>query len=327
MALSDRAMAAALFAEQVVAAIMAKQAEGGPELRGQEVEGALRTAGYSVLGSGCYGAVLSIDTDNVLKVCTRKGDGYPVFAQWAQRNPGPHIPDIFWSIRISEDLFLCAMPKYRALTRDDECRVEALRNQGFHNAVPASSLGRTVATVLAALGKLAVEDMHLGNFMYCPTRGEYIITDPLSALRVTQEEAEYTVTGKRGIPQMRAQAELDFAEPASNARVVNAMTAGEIRGMQALVDSFGCGSFVDLHAIANHPVQGRGIIPGHVQQIKKRPVLDADMVRQFREMQVVEPKWAAWSLPAIDANAALHARFMPCPVPVNFMSKPGRLQC
>lgn len=219
MALSDRVLTAALFAEKVVAAVvhMGKQ-DADVILPGNMVSDALRAAKIPVLGAGYYGAVLHIPgTNNVLKVCACSTDAYPTYALWAQRNPGPGIPAIFWSIRINEDLFLCAMPKYSVLIDVDCARVQSLRAQGEYHEEPASYLGQAVQKVLRALGKFARKDMHDGNFMYCPTTGQYIITDPFASLTKSQDEAEGYATGTQRPKQMREQVVIDFDAPAREA--------------------------------------------------------------------------------------------------------------
>ncbi len=215
MALSDRVLTAALFAEKVVAAVAGLGAQDKYKSPGYDLSQALRVAQLSVSSAGHYGAVLAIPgTNDMLKVCACAEDGYPTFAQWAQRNPGPGIPDIFWSIRISDDLFLCAMPRYRELNGDDQDRVSAMRSQGEHHEEPASYLGKAVQRICRELGKMARKDMHTGNFMFCPERGEYIITDPFAELKVGQDEAEGYATGKPRAKQMREQVAIDFDAPA-----------------------------------------------------------------------------------------------------------------
>lgn len=215
MGISNRVMTAALFAEKIVPiAMRAETVNSEYASPAQELSTALSKAGVLVLGSGHYGAVLRIPgTDDVLKVCTCETDGYPTYAQWAQHNHGPGIPDIFWSIRISEYLFMCAMPVYRVLTSEDEDRVTALRDQGEYAAEPPSYLGKAEALVNKELGRFARKDMHTGNFMYCPMRGEYIITDPFAELRTTQDEAEGYATGKPRVPPIKEQGALDFDVP------------------------------------------------------------------------------------------------------------------
>lgn len=206
MAMDQRVLTAALFAEKVVAAMATSNQFG--------VRPTLERAGYEVLGAGCFGAVVRIPgTEDVLKVCDQAGDGYPVYAQWAQNNPGPAIPEIYYAQRIDERLFVCAMPAYQPLTHDDEGRVERMRDQHELEDEPSSYLGKAVAKVVDALDHLARRDMHIGNFMYCPHRGEYIITDPYAQLSVGQQEAEAYVTGRRVVPQIKDQLGLALAAP------------------------------------------------------------------------------------------------------------------
>lgn len=215
MALSDRVLIAALFAEKVVAAAAGLGVQDKDKSPGHDLSQALRAAKLTVRSAGHYGAVLPIPgTEDMLKVCACAEDGYPTFAQWAQRNPGPGIPDIFWSIRINDDLFLCAMPRYQELNDDDQDRVSAMRSQGEHTEFPNSYLGKAVQRICRELGKLARKDMHNGNFMFCAERGEYIITDPFAELKVGQDEAEGYATGKPRAKQMRYQVAIDFDAPA-----------------------------------------------------------------------------------------------------------------
>lgn len=237
MATSNRIVTAALFAEKVLAACQqVRGINANMDSPGEELKNAFRKAKISYLSHGHYGAVLPIPgTEDVLKVCAAATDGYPAYALWAQLNPGPGIPEIFYAQRIDEDFFVCAMPKYTALTADDKERAEKLRNQGENCSDPASYLGKAVKAVMKALGKVARKDMHMGNFMYCSRRGEYIITDPFAELFMGQDEAEGWATGRDVTPPIKDQVELNFDVPPAapdykGHSVTNTVTLQDVAG-------------------------------------------------------------------------------------------------
>lgn len=157
----------------------------------------MEAAGFSVISSGAYGSVVNLPDGNVLKICQRKNDGYPMWAMWAQRNQGPGIPAIYWTQRINESLFFAAMPKYQSLSETDKERIFQLRDKGVSakEGYADSYLAKAVRKVIEALDRFADRDMHGGNFMYCPITGEYKITDPYAALCEDQRQVESEVTG------------------------------------------------------------------------------------------------------------------------------------
>lgn len=211
MATNSRVITAGLFAETVLKAIgHLTDLNHNACSPGEEMQQALRKAKLHPLSCGHFGTVLRIPgTDDVLKVCASAQDGYPAYAMWAQRNPGPGIPEIYYTQRIDDDFFVCAMPSYEQLNSHDKERVDSLKYQGSLEE-PASYLGQAVRRIRKELGTIAREDMHMGNFMYCPKRGEYIVTDPFAELRVGREKAEGMATGTTYVRQMKWQVELDF---------------------------------------------------------------------------------------------------------------------
>lgn len=194
MIIDARALAAANAAEKIIKTL-ALYEQSGINFRAE-------STGFKVLGEGAYGSALLLPDGNVLKMCRKRDDGYPVYALWASRNPGPGIPDIYWCQRVADDLFFAAMPRYQELSRDDGDRVAELRDRGLkEGATTKSYLGRAVASVVEALGQYCYKDMHTGNFLYCPTTGEYKLTDPFSALHGEQGAIEALITG-RAVPSM-----------------------------------------------------------------------------------------------------------------------------
>ncbi len=140
--------------------------------------------GFKRLGSGAFGTVFELDADNVLKVCFQPRDAYPAYAIWCSNNPGPNIPDIYFNVRVDANLFICAMPKYMVLDDGQEKRIIKQRDLGRANTGDqVSVLSKSVRNVLDVFDGVAQEDMHTGNFMYCPQRDEIIITDPFASLK------------------------------------------------------------------------------------------------------------------------------------------------
>jgi hypothetical protein len=138
---------------------------------------------FKRLGSGAYGIVFELDTDSVLKVCLNHRDAYPAYAIWCSNNPGPNIPEIYFHVRVDENLFMCAMPKYMVLDAGQENRIIKQRDLGYSKTgAKVSVLSQSVRNVLDVFDGIAQEDMHTGNFMYCPWRDEIIITDPFASL-------------------------------------------------------------------------------------------------------------------------------------------------
>lgn len=174
MAITDRVLRAANMAE-----VLIKHYE--------KFDGDYKSAGipnaFKRLGAGAYGAVYELDNNNVLKVCLNPKDAYPAYAIWCSNNQGPNIPEIYFHIRVDENLFICAMPKYMSLDGGQEDRLRKQREIGQSTTrTKVSALSKSVRAVLDVFDGIAQEDMHDGNFMYCPYRDEIIITDPFAGL-------------------------------------------------------------------------------------------------------------------------------------------------
>lgn len=174
MAITNRILAAANKAELLIKHYA--QFDG-------DYKKAYTPKGFKLLGSGAYGSVYELDQGNVLKVCLNPEDAYPAYAIWCSNNQGPNIPEIYFHIRVDENLFMCAMPKYMSLDSGQEHRLVKQRDIGMSTSRTAvSALAKSVRCVLDVFDGIAREDMHTGNFMYCPHRDEIIITDPFARL-------------------------------------------------------------------------------------------------------------------------------------------------
>lgn len=200
-------------------------------------------SGLRRLGGGAFGVAYLMPDGNVLKLCCKEHDAYPTYAMWAQKNQGMGIPDIYLTHRVNESLFFAAMPAYCELTDEDRSRVTMLRNAGRDQAEPVGYLPKAVKAVLAALGDKAHEDMHSGNFLYCPTTGEYKITDPFATLNGKQDEIEAAIQGRQllSVPQIKEQSVLPFADVIL--RVIRCNPGTEIdAGLQGLLNAMESGS-------------------------------------------------------------------------------------
>lgn len=203
MAITDRVLRAANMAEVLIQHYA-------------KFDGDYKSAGvpnyFKRLGTGAYGAVYELDNNNVLKVCLDARDAYPAYAIWCSNNQGPNIPEIYFHIRVDENLFMCAMPKYMMLDHGQESRLIKQRDIGYiKDGVKVSALSKAVRNVLDVFDDIAQADMHTGNFMYCPCRDEIIITDPFASLhRGDNLTVESTFGGTVRTVQKQVQMALTF---------------------------------------------------------------------------------------------------------------------
>jgi hypothetical protein len=104
------------------------------------------------------------------------------------------------------------MPAYSVLDGSGKQYVLEQRSK-YYDMRPSDPLSHAITKVMEALGDLAGQDMHDGNFMYSAERDEYIITDPFCGLHTNQEHAESTATGRSRVPvpQMTEQLGINFA--------------------------------------------------------------------------------------------------------------------
>lgn len=203
MAITDRVLRAANMAE-----VLIKHYE---KFDGDYKSASIPSA-FKRLGAGAYGAVYELDNKNVLKVCLNPKDAYPAYAIWCSNNQGPNIPEIYFHIRVDENLFICAMPKYMVLDSGQENRLIKQRDLGYNKTgVKVSVLSKSVRNVLDVFYGIAQEDMHTGNFMYCPHRDEIIITDPFASLHQGDNlTVESTFGGTVRVVQNQVQMALTF---------------------------------------------------------------------------------------------------------------------
>lgn len=176
MSFDKRVLVASEVAEKVLA-LAEGVATGCRESPGYNLyKRILRARVYEILGHGYYGVALRLPDGNVLKVALCEEDGYPMYAQWAQRNPGDHIPEIYYTCRVHANFFVAAMPTYEELEGDNEMAWGSARTGDN------SSLAAAFEKVRAATNHLARSDEHAGNGMWCPRRQQIVITDPVAGL-------------------------------------------------------------------------------------------------------------------------------------------------
>lgn len=170
--------------------------------------------GFAVLGRGAYGYVLAVpDCQYVIKVCRDPTDGYIMFAKWAMANPMPGLPAFKQVTQVGGEhgITYIVMPRLSDLTSVQRNEVLDARwiapgqtTAGMNKA--QKQLAVALKCMREALGAWASEDTHLGNFMYDPTRDQYVVTDPYTT--VYSGGTAHELTDRIG--QMAWQLELSF---------------------------------------------------------------------------------------------------------------------
>jgi len=173
------------------------------------------------VGNGSYGVVFKLPDNNILKVCNDPKDAYPAYAQWCKLNPQNHVPDIYFAQRLTSGVFVCAMPAYENISSDTQrAQIERLRDKGLHGE-PTAALSIVIQRMEEVFSGVACRDMHSGNFMYCPTTGYVVVTDPYAGClnAMTGLQVESMITGRCVIDcdQMDEQLHLQL-KPAGTAK-------------------------------------------------------------------------------------------------------------
>lgn len=183
-----------------------------PALAGKE-HITLNDMGFGVVGSGCYGLVLEHgdEPDVVFKLCCRSYDAYAAYVAWARAHAGaPHIIDVLYVCRYPGRMVV-VLPRYEEahdfrddvgidvwddmnnLARDGLGAYnpsEGTRSVlgvgysdfiGYEDLLPIQQVALDIGDYFRGIADM---DLHKGNIMYDPLKGEYIITDPVSASHV-----------------------------------------------------------------------------------------------------------------------------------------------
>lgn len=160
----------------------------------------LRKRGYDELGEGFYSAVFGKPgSSKVIKVCHRANhDAYPLFAEWAHKNPSPFLP-VVHSFKRFETFYVVVLDRLEKTVRetDDDLgykHATAHFEKYMKGRIPKSPISE--AMIGAAFGFFpglrelldamrkefdgqANFDMHEENWMVSST-GQLVITDPVS---------------------------------------------------------------------------------------------------------------------------------------------------
>lgn len=200
----------------------------------------LDLAGIKTLGSGHFGCTVKCGTV-VLKISIDKSDGYQLFVDYADKNPGRGIVRIMAKGK-TDRMFWTVLPVLNPMTDVDKLRSATLRNNG------ESYLAVAHNTMQRELASMARWDCRDDNIMYDPELGEYVITDPLAHVTFNREQQEHDRDGVSLIKQHVAEDLWSMPEPVTPV-VLNERA-------KAFAD--------DIRAVPAGPSKLRGLAPGQL---------------------------------------------------------------